>query len=517
MKSIGALVVVALVGLLSTPAVAALDAGPPSEDAGSGACHTNDDCYPPKAYCSPTLGVCVQCIADLNCFGVAYVCNQEKGVCATCRTSNDCYGSTPYCSTAVDRCVECVTDANCGTKGIHCKDGTCGSCGDGVCSDNELAGMFGLCVDCLAGCGGTDLHSRVGSKIVSGTLPITGGEQFTTACGPPFAPEATYTWTSPADATYLFDPGPSVFISVLTDNCAGPPLQCSGPPTAVFLSKGQKVVLLVSPVSAGATADYAINVTATQACNAMLCNPGPNGESPCCLPSQQCGAMAPFGCVDPSTIITQPGSPTACLDAAMMNGEAICPDATECSCKACPNAHLGCSTTTGCNAIVACFDRFGCSGMDCYTPDRCMALIDANGGPSGNAFAAGVNNASCALRLGCRLACPTTFADASVGGGMGGSSGGGGRGSGGRAASAGAAGSPRQSSSGGQDGGLDARSRSTTTTGGCGCTVPSGRTPPWSALAALAALSAAVVRRRGAHAGRERASLPDGKRRPERR
>jgi hypothetical protein len=440
----------------------------------------------------------VQCLADLNCFGVGYVCNVEKGICANCRTSADCYGATPYCSTTLDSCVACLTDSNCGTQGIKCVAGVCGSCGDGICSDDERNGAFGLCADCFAGCAKTDLHSKVGDKVASGTLTTDG--EFATSCGPPFGvgppfnPGATYSWTAPDDGSYTFDAGKDAYVSVLVSDCTGPGLACYSLPATTYLAKGQTVALVLTGLSPMAsTFTLAINASANTNCQPAFCPAGPNGESPCCTPSDLCGFPSPGGCL---TQPTDPGNPMVCIGAASMAGEGTCLEATGCACNACPNQHYACSTTAGCTAIVACMDRNGCSGMECYDPGRCSDIIDKWGGPGATAFGIADKETTCAHNYGCTLTCPSSsIPDASAGGGGSigipgtGAAGGIPRGTGGAP--------PNGTTSTDMDAGAaDVRGRGATTSGGCGCSVPSRRAPAFGSLAVLSALGLALGRRR---------------------
>ena len=387
------------------------------EDAGQVRCQTSDDCAPPNPYCSPTLARCVQCTADLNCFGVGLVCDQDLGVCTNCRSNADCYAPASYCSKASKGCVECLADANCGKQGIKCMSGLCGSCGDGICSDNERNGVFGPCNDCFMGCPKTDLRSKTGDDVSSEPLSSTDG-QFTTSCGPPQGPAATFAWTAPDSGSYTFTVSGDATLSIYDTNCAGQAFSCSNYYAGLSLSKGQKVAIVVgSSTPAGGKYSLSINGTSnTTMCNPMFCPVGLNGEAPCCLGDMTCGFVDPtFGC---STMTAPPGSAGS----------------------------AGSAGTTG---------------------------LPPDGTPRGG-------NGSGAA--------PGTI---------------GGTGTGGRLPQ-GTGGARAGATSSNLDGGEDTHHRSTTTSGGCGCSVPGDDESPAGALASLAAagLLAFARRRRGAAASR---------------
>ena len=241
------------------------------EDAGPGPCASSDDCANPTPYCNVMLGKCVQCIADLNCFGIGLVCDQNRGVCTNCRSNADCYQPAPYCSGPLARCVECLTDANCGKQGIKCADGVCGSCGDGICSANERNGMFGFCNDCFAGCPKTDLKSKVGDNVVSATTSSTDG-QFTTSCGTPPGAAATYSWTAPDTGSYAFTVTGDAALSIYDTNCAGQPLSCNSYYAGLYLSKGQTVALIASGTTTTASTNSRSRSARTWSRRATRCS-----------------------------------------------------------------------------------------------------------------------------------------------------------------------------------------------------------------------------------------------------
>jgi MYXO-CTERM domain-containing protein len=485
--------------------MAAPDGGP-APDAGSTSCKTSDDCAPPTPYCNTALGQCVQCTSDLNCFGVGYVCNTARGVCALCNTNADCYGTTPYCSASLDRCVECVKDSNCGNQGIKCADGVCGSCGDGICSPAEKSGMLGLCSDCFGRCTPTDLKSKVGDKLASGTISVVSPDQIYTNCGPAPVESPSFTWTAPETGTYLVEGGVAVLVSVLSDTCAGNSLQCSQVNGYITLNAGDRVVIVVSNFAGvGSTpVPYTLSIHASvPSCDVAFCVNVP-GFSACCTDSNTCGQLTPMGCIEGDFGSGGAGgagggpsiSAQECLSRAASRGEPLCDQATTCSCKACPDDYDRCKTANdGCADILACIGKTNCVEFDCYKPDTCQKLVDAYGGVMGVAFQEARVVSQCDRNLNCQYFCPGPQVDASVGqGGAGGSGGGagkGGRGSGGVPRSSGGATSD-------SDAGSDTRGKGTSS-GGCGCSLPRGDASPWGAVAALAGLGIAVARRRRRH------------------
>jgi MYXO-CTERM domain-containing protein len=206
--------------------------------------------------------------------------------------------------------VECLTDSNCGKQGIKCMDGVCGSCGDGICSDKERNGMFGPCNDCFAGCPKTDLHSKTGDNAISGTLSSTDG-QFTTSCGAPVGPGATYSWTAPDSGSYTFTVTGGANLSIYDTNCAGQPLSCNSYFAGLYLNKGQTVALIANGSTAGSKFSVAISTSMVSMCNPVFCPMGPSGESTCCLGDMSCGLIDQMmGCVPPSFVTPGTGGTT---------------------------------------------------------------------------------------------------------------------------------------------------------------------------------------------------------------
>jgi hypothetical protein len=122
------------------------------------ACTSNADCggtTPPQCDTlagSANLGVCVACVADLNCPPAAPRCNPATNACEQCLTGTDCGGDTPVCKSG--QCQKCASDTDCSGATPACEVwGACGQCsstnaaactgGTGVCDHPT-----GACVAC---------------------------------------------------------------------------------------------------------------------------------------------------------------------------------------------------------------------------------------------------------------------------------------------------------------------------------------------------------------------------------
>jgi hypothetical protein len=93
-------------------------------------CGDGGTCPPNAPYCDPR-GLCVECVYDGDCAGIAggQWCNQQSGMCVECVLDEQCVAPTArFCNTATDQCVGCLTS-------VDCRDGeicntvtfTCGS------------------------------------------------------------------------------------------------------------------------------------------------------------------------------------------------------------------------------------------------------------------------------------------------------------------------------------------------------------------------------------------------------
>lgn len=126
-------------------------------------------------------------------------------------------------------------------------------------------------------------------------------------------------------------------------------------------------------------------------------------------------------------------------------------DCQFCTCDACYDEWTSCDANAGCLDILACADKSGCSGIQCYL-GPCQQVIDQNGGPFGNAANAAQAVGQC--RSGANCPCGGGGSGGS-GGGTGGSGGGTGGfgGFGGFGGSGGSGGSGATGGSGGSGGG----------------------------------------------------------------
>lgn len=121
----------------------------------------------------------------------------------------------------------------------------------------------------------------------------------------------------------------------------------------------------------------------------------------------------------------------------------------ECAAEACPEQKQKCCATPGCNEIIACGRMKNCNGIDCYKKETCQDVIDAVGGPLGDATAAAQPLGACAAKY-C-AGCPGAEG-AGGGGGAGGNGGAGGPGGSGGTGSAGGSGGTGSGGSGGAGG-----------------------------------------------------------------
>lgn len=125
-------------------------------------------------------------------------------------------------------------------------------------------------------------------------------------------------------------------------------------------------------------------------CDPAFC-PVSGAGTPCCTPDETCGLDVGFGC--------DFGSCSEPIDACM--AQVGCP----CLCQGCQCQWLDCMGNDGCRKILDCALATGCSGAACYSPDACLDIIDAVGGPAGVAATAALDLDSCVADRGCRSAC----------------------------------------------------------------------------------------------------------------
>ncbi|WP_438043002.1 MXAN_6577-like cysteine-rich protein [Sorangium sp. So ce128] len=119
-----------------------------------------------------------------------------------------------------------------------------------------------------------DLGSTVPQTVTGTTADLA--DHLAPDCASRGAPEATYRFTAPADALYIFDTDGSALdtvLEVLDGSCSGPSLRCNDnvDPAGVvthsraslFLSAGQTVIVSVD--SASTSGDYTLNITQREA------------------------------------------------------------------------------------------------------------------------------------------------------------------------------------------------------------------------------------------------------------
>jgi hypothetical protein len=76
-----------------------------------------------------------------------------------------------------------------------------------------------------------------------------------------------------------------------------------------------------------------------------------------------------------------------------------------CLMSMCMTEYNTCQATTGCEEIVLCALMTGCTGIDCYMPGTCQAVIDMYGGIAGPATSAAIDLGNCAA-TNCPGDCP---------------------------------------------------------------------------------------------------------------
>jgi hypothetical protein len=72
-----------------------------------------------------------------------------------------------------------------------------------------------------------------------------------------------------------------------------------------------------------------------------------------------------------------------------------------CLCADCFQAYGDCIGDFGCPRILECMDVSGCSGIDCYAPETCQAVIDRFGGPAGASANYVIDLIECAVGASC--------------------------------------------------------------------------------------------------------------------
>ena len=193
-------------------------------------------------------GACAPACGDATC--------DPNESCSTC--SQDC-GACPVCGDGW-----CDPSESCSTCSQDC--GACVVCGDAVCDPTESCGTCsgdcGVCPPCPS----TDLGSTVPQTVTGSTVGLV--DALTSPCGAPGGPEATYSFTAPADGTYEFNTFGSAYDTILhahDGTCQGAALACNddyaGLQSQIFvpLTAGQTVVIAVDGFSSQSGA-FTLNV-----------------------------------------------------------------------------------------------------------------------------------------------------------------------------------------------------------------------------------------------------------------
>jgi hypothetical protein len=241
---------------------------------GDGVCDASESCQSCQSDCGPcggtcdhdectiggpldpSCGMCVAAICQVDpfCCNTAWdgICKSEVGsVCGqTCPGScgdGVCDGS--------ESCQSCASDC-----------GACNPCGDGICDGSESCQSCASDCGACAACPGSDLGSAVPQTVTGSTVGLVDALQG--SCAPTNAPEATYSFTAPADGTYQFDTFGSNFDTVLylrDSTCGGGELVCNDDNGGlqsnvnVFLTTGQTIVIVVDGFG-GSIGNYALNI-----------------------------------------------------------------------------------------------------------------------------------------------------------------------------------------------------------------------------------------------------------------
>jgi hypothetical protein len=72
-----------------------------------------------------------------------------------------------------------------------------------------------------------------------------------------------------------------------------------------------------------------------------------------------------------------------------------------CACTDCFGTLGACIADFGCPVLLACFERTGCSGLECYRPSTCRDVIDSYGGLTGDSMLHAIGLGLCTVRAGC--------------------------------------------------------------------------------------------------------------------
>jgi hypothetical protein len=194
----------------------------------------------------PLDATCDTCVGSI-CRADGYCCttgwdstcqNEVATICGLTCTADRC--GDGICS-ASESCSSCASDC-----------GACEACGDGICSASESCSSCASDCGACAACPGIDLGSTVPQTVTGSTVGRING--LTPICASSSAPEATYSFTAPADGTDTIDTLGSTYdtvLSVLDGTCGGAPLSCNDDFSGlqsqvnVTLTAGQTVIIVV--------------------------------------------------------------------------------------------------------------------------------------------------------------------------------------------------------------------------------------------------------------------------------
>jgi hypothetical protein len=77
-------------------------------------------------------------------------------------------------------------------------------------------------------------------------------------------------------------------------------------------------------------------------------------------------------------------------------------DCEKCACGSCYDSLIPCfKDAGGCPQILACANKTGCTGVDCYQPNTCQAIIDKTGGVGSYSLQLAIPLFSCVRNSGC--------------------------------------------------------------------------------------------------------------------
>ena len=103
--------------------------------------------------CHPSLGACVECAEDNDCYGNedGALCDPDRLRCVDCLSGGDCGVARPFCIGG--DCRECIQNTDCGAAQICNGDLECrSSCSsDADCDDGDRGHCIvqtGICVEC---------------------------------------------------------------------------------------------------------------------------------------------------------------------------------------------------------------------------------------------------------------------------------------------------------------------------------------------------------------------------------